>query len=154
MAARKAREQAMTSHHRSEFPSKSVQLPRPNWLMMRTLPDEPENLNTFKPDPREDKSMEKYTKMWKHFRASQYKSGEVPQSGFFKAVRESGSVNDDYIHPVSTLDGVPQLPKVDYDYQLPEIDYDDQLPRADYNDEEDYPQGRTQSYFLSNQSWQ
>ncbi|XP_070539360.1 protocadherin Fat 4-like [Ptychodera flava] len=143
--AKETQKQAVSSLDRRGFPSERARPQRPNWLMMRSLPDEPpEKLETFKPDPPEDKSMNKYTKMWKHFRASQYKPGEVAQreSGFYMAVRESGAVNDDYIHPVSIQDAVPQLPPADYDDQLSEVDYDD-----------DNNQQRIPSYLLP-ESWQ
>ncbi|XP_070537587.1 uncharacterized protein [Ptychodera flava] len=122
--------ETVISVDRRGLPSEGDQSPTPDWLMMRTLPDEPKNLDIFKPDAPEESTMNRYTEMPEPFEGQ--KPGEVNQGdpNFYMAIRESGDVNDDYIHPVSTQDEVPEFLK------------------ADNNDDESDQQGRVPSYLL------
>ncbi|XP_070539361.1 protocadherin Fat 4-like [Ptychodera flava] len=114
---------------RGGLPTEGDQPQPPNWLMMRPLGNESENLDTLKPDPPKERTMNKYTEMPKPSEGQ--KPGEVNQGdpNFYMAIRESGEVNDDYIHPVSTQDEVPESKK------------------ADNNDDDSDQQGRVPNYF-------
>ncbi|XP_070537597.1 protocadherin Fat 4-like [Ptychodera flava] len=90
---------------------------RPNWMLMKTLP-ESENGKFLKSDPTEEIFTNKYIEMSIHPRAADYQQveGAQPESGVYETtVQDNTDVDDDYLRPVHAQGTMPWLPDVDYD---------------------------------------